>query len=54
MIKYIAIILLIVNMALGFFVWLEDHNNTRLRVIRLGVIVLLAVVLLFTIYFVDG
>ena len=54
MIKYIAIILLIVNMALGLFVWLEDHNNASLRVIRLGIVLLLAVVLLFTIYFVDG
>ena len=50
MITYIAAILLIVLMVLGLFVWLEDHDNTRLRVKRLGIVIVLAVVLLITIY----
>jgi len=54
MITYIAAILLIVLMVLGLFVWLEDHDNTRLRVKRLGVVIVLAAVLLFTIYVTGG
>jgi hypothetical protein len=50
MIKYIAAILLIVLMVVGLFVWLEDHDNTILRVKRLGIVIVLAVALLFTIY----
>jgi len=50
MVKYIAAILLIVLMVVGLFVWLEDHDNTRLRVKRLGIVIVLAVVLLITIY----
>ena len=50
MIKYIAAILLIVLMVVGLFVWLEDHDNTRLRVKRLGIVIVLAVMLLITIY----
>ena len=51
MIKYIATILLIVNMVLGLYIWLEDHDDNRLRVIRLGAVVVVAVILLMIIYF---
>ena len=54
MIKSIATLLLIVNMVLGLFVWLEDHDNNRLRVIRLGSIIAFAVVLLFVIFLYGG
>ena len=50
MIKYIAALLLIVVMVAGLYVWLEDHDNNKLRVIRLGSIIMLAVVLLFVIF----
>ena len=39
MIEYIAALLLIVVMVVGLYVWLEDHDNNRLRVIRLGSII---------------
>jgi hypothetical protein len=51
MIKYIATILLIVDMVLGLYIWLEDHDNNKLRVIRLGSVVSLAVILLLVIFF---
>jgi len=51
MIKNIATILLIADMVFGMYVWLEDHDNNRLRVIRLGSIIAIAVVLLFVILF---
>jgi hypothetical protein len=54
MIKTIATILLITNVTLGLFVWLQDHDDTKLRVIRLGIVISLAGILLFTIYLVDG
>lgn len=54
MIKYIAIILLIVDMVLGLFIWLEDHDNNSLRVIRLGSVILLAIILIFVIYLYGG
>lgn len=50
MIKYIATILLIVDMVLGLYIWLEDHDNHRLRVIRLGSVVLFAIILLLIIF----
>ena len=50
MIKYIAALLLIVVMVAGLYIWLEDHDNNKLRVIRLGSIIILAVVLLFVIF----
>ena len=50
MIKYIAALLLIVVMVVGLYVWLEDHDNNRLRVIRLGSIIVLAVFLLCVIF----
>lgn len=54
MIKNIATLLLIADMALGLFVWLEDHDNTRLRVIRLGSVIAVAVILLVIIFLFDG
>ncbi len=50
MIRYLAVILLLIHMALGLFIWLEDHDNTRLRVIKLGLVLSVAVALLFVIY----
>jgi uncharacterized membrane protein YhfC len=54
MLKSIATILLIVNMALGMIVWLEDHDDNKLRVIRLGIVISLAVLLLFVIFLADS
>lgn len=54
MLKSIITILLLLHMVLGFFVWMENHDNTRLRVIRLGMVVLSAVILLFILLQVDG
>lgn len=54
MLKPIITILLLLHMVLGFFVWMEDHDNTRLRVIRLGIVMISAVILLFVLSHVDG
>lgn len=54
MLKIIAFVLLLGNMALGLFIWLEDHDDNRLRVIRLGSVLMVALVLLLVIYFVDS
>ena len=51
MLRAVAVVLLLINMALGLFIWLEDHDDNRLRVIRLGAVIALAVVLLLVIYF---
>lgn len=51
MIRSLAVILLLVHMVLGLFVWLEDHDDNRRRVIRLGLVLGVAVALLFVIYF---
>jgi len=51
MIKYVAVILLIAHMIYGLFIWLEDHDDNRMRVIRLGIVLVVAVILLFIIYF---
>lgn len=50
MIKYIAAILLAFNMVCGLFIWLEDHDDNRLRVIRLGCVILFAIILLIIIF----
>lgn len=50
MIKSIATLLLIIDMVLGMFVWLEDHDNNRLRVIKLGSIFAFAIILLLVIF----
>jgi len=50
MIKIIAVILLLAHMAYGMVVWLEDHEDNRLRVIRLGTVLGVAVVLLIVIF----
>lgn len=50
MLRSIAVLLLIVHMVLGLFVWLEDHDNNRLRVVRLGIVLGVAVILLSVIY----
>lgn len=50
MLKIVAVILLLVHMAFGLFVWLEDHDDNRLRVIRLGSVLGIAVLLLFIIF----
>ncbi len=51
MLKTVAVILLLVHMVIGLFVWLEDHDDNRLRVIRLGAVVIVAVILIMVIYF---
>ena len=50
MLKIVAVILLLVHMVVGLFIWLEDHDDNRLRVIRLGVVVVVAVLLIAVIY----
>ncbi len=50
MLKTVAVILLIIHMAVGLFIWLEDHDDNRLRVIRLGAVIVVAVVLIAVIY----
>jgi uncharacterized membrane protein YhfC len=51
MLRTVAVILLILHMAVGLFVWLEDHDDNRLRVIRLGAVIAVAVLLIAVIYF---
>ncbi|MGI9538042.1 MAG: hypothetical protein ACR2PB_13310 [Desulfocapsaceae bacterium] len=51
MLRTVAVILLLANMVLGMIIWLEDHDDNRLRVIRLGAVVAVAFVLLMVIYF---
>jgi succinate dehydrogenase hydrophobic anchor subunit len=48
--RSLAVVLLIVHMILGFFVWSEDYADNRLRVVRLSFVVIVAVILLFIIY----
>ena len=50
MLKIVAVILLLVHMVVGLFIWLEDHDDNRLRVIRLGAVVVVAVLLIAVIY----
>lgn len=50
MIRTVAVILLVVHMVLGLVVWLEDHDDNRLRVIRLGAVIAIAVLLLSIIF----
>jgi hypothetical protein len=50
MLKIVAVILLLVHMVFGLFIWLEDHDDNRLRVIRLGAVVAVAVLLIAIIY----
>ncbi len=50
MIRTLATILLIVHMILGFFVWSDDYADNRLRVIRLGFVMVFASILLLIIY----
>lgn len=54
MIKSIATILLIIHMVLGLVVWLEDHDDNRLRVIRLGIVLAMMLFLLLVIYIAGG
>ena len=54
MLKTVAVILLIVHMAAGMWIWLEDHDDNRLRVIRLGAVIAVAVLLIAVIYFAGG
>lgn len=49
-VRSFATILLIVHMVLGFFVWSQDYADNRLRVIRLGFVIIFASILLFIIY----
>jgi hypothetical protein len=51
MIKIVAVILLLAHMVLGMFIWLEDHDDNRLRVIRLGAVMGIAVLLLCIIFY---
>ncbi len=54
MLKTVAVVLLIGHMVLGLYIWLEDHDDNRLRVIRLGTVIVVAVTLLSVIYFIDN
>ena len=54
MLKTVAVVLLLGHMVLGLYIWLEDHDDNRLRVIRLGTVVVVAVILLSVIYFADN
>ncbi|MBT8328125.1 MAG: hypothetical protein KJO60_01390 [Desulfofustis sp.] len=54
MLKTVAVILLIVHMVVGLFIWLEDHDDNRLRVIRLGAVVVVALLLIVVIYLAGG
>ncbi|MEJ2057243.1 MAG: hypothetical protein P8X39_05330 [Desulfofustis sp.] len=54
MLKTVAVVLLLGHMVLGLFIWLEDHDDSRLRVIRLGAVVIVAVILLLVIYLIDS
>jgi heme/copper-type cytochrome/quinol oxidase subunit 4 len=54
MLKTVAVILLLAHMALGLYIWLEDHDDNRLRVIRLGTVIVVAVILLAVIYFIGN
>jgi hypothetical protein len=49
-VRSLATILLIVHMVLGFFVWSQDYADNRLRVIRLGFVIIFASLLLLIIY----
>ena len=49
-VRSLAAILLIVHMILGFFVWSQDYADNRLRVIRLGFVIIFAIILLVIIY----
>ena len=49
-VRSLATILLIVHMILGFFVWSQDYADNRLRVVRLGVVIIFAFILLLIIY----
>lgn len=51
MLKTVAVILLLVHMVIGMVIWLEDHDDNKLRVIRLGAVLGIAVILLFVIFF---
>ena len=53
MLKTVAVVLLLAHMVVGLFICLEDHDNNRLRVIRLGAVVAVAVVLIAIIYFIG-
>ena len=44
--RSLAAVLLIIHMGLGIFVWTEDHDDQRLRVIRLGFVIVFALILL--------
>ena len=50
MIRTLATVLLIVHMVLGFFVWSDDSADNRLRVIRLGFVMVFASILLLIIF----
>jgi len=50
MLRSLATILLICHMILGFFVWSQDYADNRLRVVRLGFVLIIALILIFTIY----
>ena len=44
-----AAVLLIIHMVLGVFVWVEDYEDQKLRVIRLGFVIVFALILLLII-----
>ena len=54
MLKTVAVVLLLGHMVLGYYIWLENHDDNRLRVIRLGTVIIVAVVLLAIIYYIDS
>ena len=53
MLKPLLAVLLIINMAVGLFIWLQDHDNNSLRVKQLGSVLLIALVLILTLVLVE-
>lgn len=49
--RSVSAVLLIIHMVMGIFVWAEDYEDQKLRVIRLGFVMVFALIFLFIIGF---
>ena len=49
--RSVCAVLLIVHMVMGIVVWAEDHDDQKLRVIRLGFVIVFALIFLSIIGF---
>lgn len=47
--RSLAAVLLIIHMVMGIFVWVEDYEDQRLRVVRLGFVIVFALIFLLII-----